>query len=78
LPQIPEVPYSCAIQLAYAGAGKGIPLDPASMVKFSFPDIVAIPFAEKLSELHGIVLMESGNSPALSLFSGWRCNVLSR
>jgi len=35
----------------------------------SFPDVVAIPFAEKLPERQlGIVSMESNKSPALDIF----------
>jgi DNA-binding transcriptional LysR family regulator len=69
VPRILEVPYSCAVQLAYAGAGKGIALATASMMKCSFPDVVAIPFAENLPELQlGIAAMESNKSPALNIF----------
>ena len=69
VPRILEVPYSCAVQLAYAGAGEGIVFATSSMMKCSFPDVVAVPFAEKLPELQlGIVAMESNKSPALDVF----------
>jgi hypothetical protein len=51
------------------GAGEGIALATASMMKCSFPDVVAIPFAEKLPEVQlGIAAMESNNSAALNIF----------
>jgi DNA-binding transcriptional LysR family regulator len=69
VPRILEVPYSCAVQLAYAGAGEGIVLATASMMKCTFPDVVAVPFAEELPELQlGIAAMESNKSPALDIF----------
>jgi DNA-binding transcriptional LysR family regulator len=69
VPRILEVPHSCAVQLAYAGAGEGIVFATSSMMKCSFPDVVAIPFAEKLPERQlGIVSMESNKSPALDIF----------
>jgi DNA-binding transcriptional LysR family regulator len=69
VPRILEVPYSCAMQLAYAGAGEGIVFATSSMMKCSFPDVVAIPFVEKLPERQlGIVSMESNKSPALEIF----------
>jgi DNA-binding transcriptional LysR family regulator len=69
VPRILEVPYSCAVQLAYAGAGEGIVFATSSMMKCSFPDVVAIPFAEKLPEMQlGIVAMASNKSPALEVF----------
>jgi DNA-binding transcriptional LysR family regulator len=68
-PRILEVPHSCAVQLAYVGAGEGIALATASMMKCSFPDVVAVPFAEKLPEVQlGIAAMESNNSAALDIF----------
>lgn len=69
VPRILEVSYPCAVQLAYAGAGKGVALATASMMRCSFPDVVAIPFAEQLPELPlGIATMESNKSPALNIF----------
>jgi DNA-binding transcriptional LysR family regulator len=69
VPRILEVPYSCAVQLAYAGAGEGIVFATASMMKCSFPDVVAVPFVEKLPESQlGIVAMESNKTPALDVF----------
>jgi hypothetical protein len=57
------------VQLAYAGAGEGIVFATSSMMKCSFPDVVAIPFAEKLPELQlGIAAMQSNKSPALDIF----------
>jgi DNA-binding transcriptional LysR family regulator len=68
-PRILEVPHSCAVQLAYVGAGEGIALATASMMKCGFPDVVAIPFAEKLPEVQlGIAAMESNDSAALNIF----------
>jgi DNA-binding transcriptional LysR family regulator len=68
-PRILEVPHSCAVQLAYVGAGEGIALATASMMKCSFPDVVAIPFAEKLPEVQlGLAAMESHSSTALNIF----------
>jgi DNA-binding transcriptional LysR family regulator len=68
-PRILEAPSSCAVQLAYAGAGKGILLATASMMKCAFPDVVAIPFAERLPEVQlGIMALESNNSAALKIF----------
>jgi DNA-binding transcriptional LysR family regulator len=68
-PRFLEVPHSCAVQLAYAGAGEGVALATASMMKCGFPDVVAIPFTEKLPEVQlGIAAMESNHSAALSIF----------
>jgi DNA-binding transcriptional LysR family regulator len=68
-PRILEAPSSCAVQLAYAGAGKGILLATASMMKCSFPDVVAVPFAERLPEVQlGIMSLASNNSAALNIF----------
>lgn len=68
-PRILEVPHSCAVQLAYAGAGEGVFLATASMMKCSFPDVVAIPFTEKLPEVQlGLAAMESNHSAALTIF----------
>jgi DNA-binding transcriptional LysR family regulator len=68
-PRILEAPSSCAVQLAYAGAGKGILLTTASMMKCSFPDVVAVPFAERLPQVQlGIMALESNNSAALKIF----------
>jgi hypothetical protein len=40
------------------------------MMKCGFPDVVAIPFIEKLPEVQlGIAAMESNHSAALSIFS---------
>jgi DNA-binding transcriptional LysR family regulator len=68
-PRFLEVPYACAVQLAYAGAGEGVALATASMMKCGFPDVVAIPFVEKLPEVElGIGAMESNESAALDIF----------
>jgi DNA-binding transcriptional LysR family regulator len=68
-PRILDVPHSCAVQLAYAGAGEGVALATASMMKCGFPDVVAIPFTEKLPEVQlGIAAMESNHSAALNIF----------
>jgi DNA-binding transcriptional LysR family regulator len=68
-PRFLEVSNSCAVQLAYAGAGEGIALTTASMMQCGFPDVVAIPFAEKLPEIQlGIGAMESNTSAALNIF----------
>jgi LysR substrate binding domain len=68
-PRILEAPSSCAVQLAYAGAGKGILLATASMMKCSFPDVVAVPFAERLPQVQlGIMALESNHSTALKIF----------
>ena len=68
-PRILEAPSSCAVQLAYAGAGKGILLATASMMKCSFPDVVAVPFAERLPQVQlGIMALESNHSAALEIF----------
>jgi len=68
-PRILEVPYSCAVQLAYVGAGECTALVTASMMECGFPDVVAIPFAENLPEVQlGLAAMESNNSAALNIF----------
>ncbi len=68
-PRILDVPHSCAVQLAYAGAGEGVALATASMMKCGFPDVVAIPFTETLPEVQlGIAAMESNHSAALNIF----------
>jgi DNA-binding transcriptional LysR family regulator len=68
-PDILEVPYSCSVQLAYVGAGEGIALATASMMKCGFPDVVALPFIEKLPEVQlGIAAMKSNRSAALTIF----------
>ncbi|HEX7158441.1 MAG TPA: LysR family transcriptional regulator [Edaphobacter sp.] len=68
-PRIVESPQSCSVQFAYAAAGEGIALSPASMAACAFPHVVALPFAERLPEMQlGLAAMESNDSPAMNVF----------
>ncbi len=68
-PRIVESPQSCSVQFAYAAAGEGIALAPASMAECAFPHVVALPFVERLPEMQlGLAAMESNDSAAMNVF----------
>jgi hypothetical protein len=64
-----ESPQSCSVQFAYAAAGEGVAIASASMAICSFPDVVALPFAEPLLALQlGLAAMETNDSMAMTIF----------
>ena len=68
-PRIVESPQSCSVQFAYAAAGEGLAITTESMTVCSFPDVVALPFAEPLPELQlGLAAMETNESSAMTIF----------
>jgi DNA-binding transcriptional LysR family regulator len=69
-PRIVEAPQSCSVQFAYAAAGEGIALTTASMSACIFPDVVALPFIERLPQLQlGLTSMLSNECAAMGIFS---------
>ena len=68
-PRILESPQSCSVQFAYAAAGEGVAITSASMAVCSFPDVVALPFAEPLPLLQlGLAAMQTNESLAITIF----------
>jgi DNA-binding transcriptional LysR family regulator len=68
-PRIVESPQSCSVQFAYAAAGEGLAITTESLTVCSFPDVVALPFAEPLPELQlGLAAMETNESSAMTIF----------
>jgi hypothetical protein len=57
------------VQFAYAAAGEGLAITTESMTVCSFPDVIALPFAEPLPELQlGLAAMETNESSAMTIF----------
>jgi DNA-binding transcriptional LysR family regulator len=68
-PKIIESPQSCTVQFAYAAAGEGIAIATKSMEACTFPDLVPLPFVEKLPNLQlGMATMSCNESAALEIF----------
>lgn len=68
-PKIVESPQSCTVQFAYAAAGEGVAIATQSMEACRFPDLVALPFEEKLPKLQlGLATMTCNDSRALQIF----------
>jgi DNA-binding transcriptional LysR family regulator len=68
-PRIVEAPQSCAVQFAYAAAGEGLVITPASMAACKFPGVATLPFRERLPSLHlGLAAMQTNNSAAMRIF----------
>ncbi|MDP9039231.1 MAG: LysR family transcriptional regulator [Acidobacteriota bacterium] len=68
-PRIVEAPHACSVQFAYAAAGAGIAIAPASMAACTFPGVVFLPFAEPLPPLSlGLAAHESNDRVASRIF----------
>lgn len=68
-PKIVESPYSCAVQFAYASAGKGIALTTRLMESCSFPGVVTRELRQGLAPIQlGFSAMRGNDSRALAIF----------